>query len=76
MFWIYNERVKKWEDKLRPEIRDSIGSGSLGSFPHYKTFFQNPPAIIDLSAKQVNLLAHLSCWNVMSNSETFKHMLT
>lgn len=76
VLWVYNERVKTWEDKLRPEIRETIGSGSLGSFPHYKTFFQNPPAIIDLSAKQVNLLAHLSCWNVMSNSETFKHMLT
>lgn len=76
VLWVYNERVKTWEDKLRPEIRDSIGSGSLGSFPHYKTFFQNPPAVIDLSAKQVNLLAHLSCWNVVNNSEIFKQMLT
>ncbi len=52
-----------------------IGTGSLGNFPHYKTFFQNPPALIDLSAKQASLLAHLSCWNVLENADEFRDFL-
>ena len=71
ILWVYNERVDEWEEKLPPEIRKSIGHGSLGNFPHYRTFFQNPPAVIDLSQKQVNLLSDLSCWNIVGNSNTF-----
>jgi hypothetical protein len=52
-----------------------IGAGSLANFPHYATFFQNPPAVIDLSAKQTQLLAHLSCWNIITNAEVFHSML-
>ena len=75
VLWVYNERVKDWEEKLPPRIRSMIGQGSLGNFPHYKTYFQNPPAIIDLSAKQVSLLAHLSCWNVLENAHQFRDIL-
>jgi hypothetical protein len=75
VLWVYNERVPAWEQELPPEIRDAIGSGSLSNFPHYRTFFQNPPAIVDLSAKQTQLLAHLSCWNVVSNADVFYSML-
>ena len=74
ILWVYNERVGEWEDKLPPEIRAEIGHGSLGNFPHYRTFFQNPPAVIDLSKKQVNMLANLSCWNIVSNSADFEGM--
>ncbi|MEM7294589.1 MAG: hypothetical protein AAF420_14510, partial [Pseudomonadota bacterium] len=76
VLWVYNHRVDEWEDRLRQEVRDLIGSGSLGSFPHYKTFFQNPPAVIDLSGKQVNMLAHLSCWNITRNEDVFREMLS
>lgn len=75
VLWIYNERVPAWEAQLPKKIRQFIGSGSMGNFPHFRTFFQNPPAVIDLSAKQVSMLAHLSCWNVVSNAEEFKDML-
>ena len=75
VLWVYNERVPDWESELRREVRDEIASGSLGSFPHYRTFFQNPPSIIDLSAKQVHMLAHLSCWNVTKNAQVFRKML-
>ena len=75
VLWVYNERVKDWEDQLRAPVRELIGSGSLGSFPHYKTFFQNPPNLIDLSARQVNMLTHLSCWNVLENKDVFKNIL-
>ena len=76
VLWVYNERVDHWEDLLIPALRDMIGHGSLGNFPHYETFFQNKPAVIDLSRKQVSMLAHLASWNVMSNAETFRKMFS
>jgi len=76
VLWVYNERVRDWETSLPVEIRRLIGSGSLGNFPHYRTFFQNPPAVIDLSSEQVSMLAHLSCWNIVSNEAVFHGMLT
>ena len=75
VLWVYNERVPEWEKMLPKSIREMVGSGALGNFPHYLTFFQNPPTIIDLSALQVSTLAHLSCWNVVSNESEFKEML-
>lgn len=76
VLWVYNERVPAWEKNLRADIRRLIGVGSLGNFPHYKTFFQNPPAVIDLSAKQVHMLAHLSCWNIIENQNLFRAMFS
>ncbi len=76
VLWVYNARVKNWESRLRPAIKEAIGVGSLGTFPHYRTFFQNPPAVIDLSAKQVNLLGHLSCWNVLERRQEIEAMMT
>ena len=64
--WIYNQAVRVWSDALSADQRNLVGS--LDRFPHYKTFFQNPPKIIDLSVEQVNALAHLSCWNVTANA--------
>lgn len=78
ILWVYNERVKGWEDRLPANIRKKIGTGSLGNFPHYKTFLQNPPKVIDLSAFQVNLLANLHCWNITApeNAQLLMEMLT
>jgi hypothetical protein len=78
VLWVYNERVKEWEHRLPANIRKKIGTGSLGNFPHYKTFLQNPPKVIDLSATQVNLLAHLHSWNITEpeNAQMFLDMLT
>jgi hypothetical protein len=74
ILWVYNERVPEWEQELPKSTRKMIGHGSLGNFPHYRTFFQNPPAVIDLSAKQVAFLANLSCWNVIANRTSFEQM--
>lgn len=79
ILWVYNERVKAWESELAPEVKSEvsqlIGTGSPGGFPHYKTFFQNFPAIIDLSSEQVSLLAELSCANIISNKRLFEDTL-
>ena len=74
--WIYNERVPSWEILLNPEIRRAIEDGQLPhpsgpveNFPFYKTEGQNPGSIIRLTPMQVNLLAELSCWNVLQHGD-------
>jgi hypothetical protein len=59
--WVYNHMPSAWHGLLRPEVRALVGHGELGNFPHYETFFQNA-RVIDLSARQTSLLAHMSCW--------------
>lgn len=75
VLWIYNERVPAWEKLLPGPIRQMIGRDSLVNFPHYMTYGQNKPAIIDLKTEQVFLLANLSCWNVLNNATLFLEML-
>lgn len=60
--WVYNQLPAKWFDRLPASVRDLLGHGEFANFPHYRTFFQNA-SIIDLSARQVSLLAHMACWS-------------
>lgn len=69
--WVYNEAVKTWSNALSTEVRRLVAD--LPRFPHYCTFFQNPPKVIDLSVKEVNALAHLSCWNVTTHAQTIRN---
>lgn len=66
--WIYNEAVKGWSDALNTKLQGLV-AGLVG-FRHYRTFFQNPPNVIDLRVEEVNALAYLSCWNVTANEGT------
>ena len=75
VLWVYNERVKEWEKELPVEVKNRIGN-ELSNFPHYKTVFQNKPKVIDLKPEEVNLLAHLSSWNIKQNEATFQEMLS
>lgn len=63
VLWIYNTWVDAWYDLLTAEIEVFADAEALLNFPNYDTVLQ-----LNLSARQVNLLANLSCWNVMSNS--------
>ena len=56
-------------------LQDVLGHGGLSNFPHYKTFFQNPPKVIDLGPRQVGLLANLSCWVVQTSESLFRAVL-
>lgn len=67
--WVYNQNATQWFSKLPFQTRKMITDGEVKRFPHYKTFFQNPPKIIDLSRAEAGLLAHLSCWNVTKNKD-------
>ena len=75
--WIYNDKVENWTTKLGKSSGDQnvkkvFESREFSNFPHYRTFLQNPPKIIDLSQRQVSALAHLSCWNIRQNADLIK----
>jgi len=67
--WVYNERVPTWEKPLSEDVKTILKHRHLKRFPHYRSFFENPPKIIDLTRTQVNALAHLTCWTVTSSAE-------
>ena len=63
VLWICNAQVPAWWDALSWEVRAAVEAESLGHFPLYLTVEQ-----LELSATLVNALAHLSCWNLASDS--------
>ncbi len=82
--WVYNEYVEAWVGRLREPLQGLVrrghsvqptGGGPVHRFPHYLTREQNPGELIRLTALQVNLLAHLSSWNVVQNRDTLADCL-
>jgi hypothetical protein len=61
VLWVYNTKVPDWENLLRWDVYDY--AQLVLNFPNYNTFYQ-----LALSAREVNLLAQLSCWNVINDS--------
>ena len=77
--WCYNEQVDHWERRLPDAVRRLVlegrapqPDGPFAHFPHYRTRAQNPGTLIRLTSAQVNLLAHLSCWNVIQNQDVLR----
>lgn len=68
--WVHNDAVAGWFGGLDDEARGIVDG--LERFPHYKTFFQSPPKIIDLSVEEVNALAHLSSWVVEESANEIR----
>ena len=64
MLWVYNNPVKVWKQQLSYYVRlgMKLKFWLFNDFPNYKTID------LDLSKRQVNLLAQLSCWNVASHN--------
>ena len=74
--WVYNDQVPAWESQLPAAVGDQIQAGRAATpagpyrhFPHYLTRGQNPGALVALTAEQSNLLAHLTCWNLVESRE-------
>ncbi len=75
--WVYNDDARAWHDALPPAIQAWFGekpaktdeAKQLQHFPHYGTFGENKPHLIQLSALQVNLLANLAYWS-LTNGDT------
>jgi hypothetical protein len=61
VLWIYNTWVGAWYDLLSDEV--GTFAKAEEDFPNYDTVLQ-----LKLCVRQVNLLAQLSCWNVMSGT--------
>lgn len=71
VLWVYNNPVAAWQSQLSREVRFMMDLEILdyNDFPNYNTISK-----IHLNARQVNLLAHLSCWNVVQNKAVFLSM--
>ena len=74
LLWVYNNPVRDWYERLRPEAQRILGAfggpGALKGFPNY------PTLDTDLNATEINLLANLSAWVVgdEDNAELFRQM--
>ena len=76
VLWVYNNDYLSWQEKLPNEILQKLGKGKLSNFPHFATFMENAPRVIDLDPIQANLLSHMSCSVVRDNLEVFTNMIT
>ena len=75
LLWIVNSEVKDFYNKLEEEIQLAIDAEDLGAFPHFP--YYDTIEQLELTKQQVNLLAHLSCWNVISeNISGNQHKMT
>lgn len=63
VLWLYNAPVAAFRDRLSDIVKLGMAAEPLlyASFPSYDTILQ-----LHLVARQANLLAHLSCWNVIN----------
>jgi hypothetical protein len=65
VLWVYNTWVTAWYNLLTDYgVIGYADEQYEDNFPNYNTVTQ-----LNLSARQVNLLANLSCWNVMSSTK-------
>jgi len=71
ILWVYNHNYKDWEDRLPVDVSNKIGGGKLANFPHFATFMENAPKLIDMHPVQANLLSNMSCSVVRDNAEDF-----
>jgi hypothetical protein len=67
VLWVVNTPVPNWIKLLSPDVQSTVNS--LSHFPNYLTIEQ-----LGLSATEVNALAELSFWNLISNGEMVKSM--
>lgn len=67
ILWVYNTAVPNWVSLLSADVQSTVNS--LSNFPNYLTIEQ-----LGLSATEVNALAELSFWNLVSNENLVKSM--
>jgi len=70
IFWMYNHRNQSWVNQLAPGVQALLGSKApsnyMANFPNYNTVFQNEDELLLLSAQQVNLLADMWSYSIVS----------
>ena len=80
VLWMCNEVPRVWADELPDETKNSIGSArglgtGLVQFPHYSAAFANLSDPLWLTARQVNLLAHVWDHSVRRRAAEFERLL-
>jgi hypothetical protein len=85
VLWFYLDRVPDWESQLKWSIQAQIKMGNtkiLGwlspyrHFPNYATIDENALDLVELTPRQVNLLADLTCWTITENQDTIRKFLS
>ncbi|HYJ03969.1 MAG TPA: hypothetical protein VEX43_02475, partial [Chthoniobacterales bacterium] len=70
IFWMYNDLNKSWANQLPGDVRALLGSTApwdyMKNFPNYDTVGQNDFELLLLSAQQINLLADMWSYNIIS----------
>ena len=69
VLWVYTNWVQSWFDQLPKHVQQEMHQHPLDfkAFPNYNVITQ-----IHLTPRQVNLLAHLSCWCITQKENVFK----
>ncbi|MGB0388775.1 MAG: hypothetical protein ACPGWR_28480 [Ardenticatenaceae bacterium] len=76
--WFYNDLNENWRNKLSPDVQALLNSSDptnrMDNFPHFRTIGQNQtddgiPELLHYSPQQVNLLAHMWCYNIMHEAK-------
>ncbi|MFP5247673.1 MAG: hypothetical protein ACLGH0_13360 [Thermoanaerobaculia bacterium] len=82
VLYVYLDQVQSWRNLLTDEwVKIQLDLGDAGEFPHfpnYKTIDENifPPwGLTELTARQVNLLADLTCWVITQSGDVIKKFL-
>lgn len=80
--WFYLDEVSTWKSQIgSDEVKFQLDLGDAGEFahfPNYKTIDENPLtpwSLTQLSARQVNLLADLTCWVVRESRAELEALL-
>jgi len=82
VLYIYLDRVEAWTSQITDDwVKVQLDLGDVGEFPHfpnYKTIDENldrPLSLTELTPKQVNLLADLTCWVVRTSQNTIQSFI-
>ena len=70
IFWMYNDLNQSWASQLNGDVQKLLGSSDpfnyLANFPNYNTVGQNDFELLLLSPQQINLLADMWSYNIIS----------
>ena len=71
IFWMYNDLNRSWANQLtgpgvQALLNSTIPSNYMANFPNYDTVGQNEDELLLLTAQQVNLLADMWSYNIIS----------
>ncbi|UJP04692.1 MAG: hypothetical protein LZF61_07430 [Nitrosomonas sp.] len=72
--WVYLDRTQQWIDKIpndhtEKQVTDlKVKQGDFEHFPHYQTFGEQGPLLIDLDRERVRALSNLTAWTVYESA--------